>query len=74
MTLSELAAALDERALSLVVHQGAIEMTARAPESWWVAWIYPPDDPIQLCTGEGPTIDVAIMKALAKWDRTAEPS
>ena len=41
----------------------------------WIVWLYPPDDPALLCKGEGATLLVAVLDALASWDRqNTQPS
>lgn len=60
MTLSELAKTLRARELS---------MTMWYAEDWCV-WLFCADDPaLGIFPGEGDTIDEAIERALAQWDR-----
>ena len=80
MTLEELAVVLDERDISLVVHQGqgpvsVANVDKLTTQRDWIVWLYPPDDPALLCKGEGATLLVAVLDALASWDRqNTQPS
>jgi len=77
VTLDELAAALDERDLVLVVHQGPVSVAnldKLTSQRDWVVFAYPPDDPALLCKGEGPTLTSAVLDALTMWDGKPAPS
>ena len=59
LTLEDLGKALDDRSLNLQVHVG----------SDWVVWLHAVDDPaLGAFVGQGLTLEIAIVKALAAWD------
>lgn len=60
LTVPHLAAELDERGLSLTIHN--------ASATAWVVWLFPSDDPAQIYIGEGSDLEQAILGALAQWD------
>jgi hypothetical protein len=60
---TSLAGALAECDLTMVIHP------PHPPPGAWVVWLYPADDPAQLCIGEDAELDVAIGYAFREWDR-----
>lgn len=63
-TLAELSIALEERELSLSIHN--------ASATSWVVWLFPPDDPEQMIVSADDDLPNAIRRALAEWDRIDE--
>ena len=60
MTLAELEKELDERGLSMTVHQ---------PSPEWSVWLFCSDDPaLGIFPGTGVTVEEAVAKALSCWD------
>ena len=79
MTLEELAVVLDERDISLVVHQGPVSVAnvdKLTTQRDWIVWLYPPDDPALLCKGEGTDPPrCGDRRAGISWDRqNTQPS
>ena len=68
MTLEELAVVLDERDISLVVHQGPVSVAnvdKLTTQRDWIVWLYRPT--IRRCSARvrAPTLLVAVIDALA---------